>query len=126
MQQPYTLNGGHDLAGQVCRRRNGTAQPAHYSLGDAATDTENSGHNFHTIPYGGFSQDEPDQMTQYIFRPLEIPEAGGALEDRHSEKQHQKPIADAYQGIVDAEDQTPYRPALECLRGLGQQRPYFC
>lgn len=125
LQQAHALNGGHDLAGQGRRCGYGAAQPAHHGLGDTAADFENRGHNLHRTAHGGFGKDKADQVAQHIFRPLEVTKAGGALKNCHSEKQHQKTVADPYQGIVDIEDQPPYGAAFERLRGLGQQRPYL-
>ena len=64
-------------------------------------------------------------MSQGKFRALEVPKAGGALEDTHREEQDQQAIAHPYQGVVDAYDDSPDVAALEILRGLGQQRPYL-
>ena len=64
-------------------------------------------------------------MAQGELRALEVPEAGGALEDTDGEEEHQESIADAHQGIVDAGDDAPDVPALEGVWGLGQQGPYL-
>ena len=64
-------------------------------------------------------------MPQGKLRALEVPKAGGALEDAHGEKQNQKAVADAHHGGVDAGDGCPNVAALEALRRLRQQDPYL-
>ena len=64
-------------------------------------------------------------MAQGKFRALEVPKAGGALENAHGEKQHQQAVADPHHGGVYAGDHRPDVSAFEVLRGLCQQRPYL-
>ncbi len=64
-------------------------------------------------------------MPQGKLRALEVPKAGGALEDAHGEEQDQEAVADAHHGGVDAGDGGPNIAALEALRRLRQQGPYL-
>ena len=64
-------------------------------------------------------------MPQGKFRALEVPKAGGALENAHGEEQNQEAVANAYHGGVDAGDSGPNIAALEALRRLRQQGPYL-
>lgn len=64
-------------------------------------------------------------MPQSKLRALEIPKAGGALENAHGEEQDQEAVANTYHGGVDAGDGGPNVAALKALRRLRQQGPYL-
>ena len=64
-------------------------------------------------------------MPQSKLRALEVPKAGGALEDTHGEEQNQEAVPNAHHGGVDAGDGGPNIAALEVLRRLCQQGPYL-
>ena len=76
--------------------------------------------SLHAAPHGYFCQNEADEMPQSKLRALEIPKAGGALENAHGEEQNQEAVANAYHGGVYAGDSGPNIAAFEALRRLRQ------
>ena len=64
-------------------------------------------------------------MPKGKFRALEVPKAGGALENTHGEEQNQEAVANAHHGGMDAGDCRPNIAALEILWCLRQQGPYL-
>ena len=92
-EKAHALDGVHDLLGDGDAGGGHTADTAHDGLHDTAADGENAGHNFHSGADGQLCQHKADEMPQYKFRALEVPKAGGGLENAHGEEQHQQAIA---------------------------------
>ena len=64
-------------------------------------------------------------MPQGKFRALEVPEAGGGLEDAHGEEQHQQTVPNRFHGVVDGDNGDPDGAAPEALRSGGDKGPYL-
>ncbi len=75
------------------------------------------------LPHGHLGHDKANEVPQGIFRPLNIPEGCGGLENAYGEKEDQQAVADALHGVVNGNYDLPHIPALKGLRGLGQQPP---
>ena len=76
--------------------------------------------------HSGAKSGKADEMPQGKFRPLDPPEGRRRLEHAHGKKQHQKAVADPYQGIADSRNDSPYFAALKGCRRLGNEFPQLC